>query len=62
MSIVDGLFRGHQFPYSNYQASLPEDSSFLDTEHLSANGHLAMVQMLINDHRDVFDRALGGGN
>ena len=62
MAIVDGLFNGHQFPYSNYESSLSEDSYFLDTEHLSATGHLAMARLLISDHRGVFDRALAGSN
>jgi hypothetical protein len=62
MAIVDDLFSGHQFPYSNYHLSLSEDGNFLDTEHLSATGHLAMARMLISDHREVFDRALAGSN
>jgi hypothetical protein len=59
MRIIDGLFAGHRFRYMNYESSLPDDSYFLDTEHLSQIGHRAMAEMLIHDHRDIFDRALG---
>ena len=58
MAIIDALFTGHRFPFSNYHQAIPEDRMFLDTEHLTVDGNLTMVHLLLNDHRAVFDGAL----
>jgi hypothetical protein len=58
MAIVNSLFSGHRFPFANYEHSIPDDALFLDTEHLTVEGNLAMVHLLINDHRSVFDAAM----
>jgi hypothetical protein len=58
MAIVNGLFTGHRFPFSNYENAIPDDALFLDTEHLTVEGNLVMVHLLIDDHRAVFDAAL----
>jgi hypothetical protein len=60
MAIVDGVFAGHRFAFSNYHGAIRDDRLFLDTEHLTVAGNLAMIRHLVGDHRAVFDRALMG--
>src|SRR4029077_640184 len=62
MAIVNALFSGRRFPFSNYENAINDDALFIDTEHLTVDGNLAMVHLLIDDHRSVFDAALGSSH
>ena len=59
VELIDRVIADHRVTFSDYDAALPDDSDFLDTEHLTTPGHVAMVHRLLADHPDVFDRAMG---
>jgi len=59
VSLVTQIVARHSVPFQIDDAVLPEDRFFLDTEHLTVEGHVAMVQRLLADNASVFQQALG---
>jgi hypothetical protein len=60
ISLVEAIFTGaHPFPFRNYHDALPDDELFVDTEHLTAEGHRRMVDLILRDNASLFDRIFG---